>query len=694
MEMSGFGDAFGREKEGVDDMKKILFPQVNGMIHGGDYNPEQWLDRPDILKEDIRLMKKAGVNCATLGVFSWSVYEPAEGEYHFDWLTGIMDELYKNGIYTVLATPTGARPAWLDAKYPEAMRVGRDGVRNMHGLRHNHCLTSPAFRKKAESLIRRLADRVKDHPGLILWHISNELGGECYCPLCQAKFREYLKLRFHDDINELNHAWWTTFWSHTYSSFDQIEAPMAHGEGSIMGLNLAWKEFTTWNMCQYISFERTILKEITPKIPATTNFMHLYPGLDYHKLAKQLDVISWDSYPVYHNNQETVMQTSMGAAFDHALMRGMKPGQPFMLMESTPSLVNWHPYNKLKRPGMHRVGSLQAIACGSDTVQYFQWRKGRGSFEQYHGAVLDHLGTDDTRVFREVTEVGELLKKLAPVTGSAVTAKAAVLFDWSNRWAVADMAGLAKETKKYEQTCLDQFSSLLKIGVETDVVSPLADLSGYAVAVAPMLYLLKPETAPHLKAYVEQGGRLILTYLCGYVDEHELCWLGGFPGDGMKELAGLYSEEIDTLYPTDRNHADFADGDSFEIRDYCEVLKASDAEVMAEYRDDFYAKTPVVTRKKTGKGECWYVGARIEQAGMEKIYRQCLTEAGVALAPMPEGVEHHCRENGTERFDFYLNETDQPQAVPAVSAGKELLGETEVTDTVSLEPYGVAVVRS
>ena len=673
-------------------MTNALFPAVRGLLHGGDYNPEQWLDRPDILEEDVRLMKMAGVNCVTLGVFSWSAYEPRENEFRFEWLREIMDRLYANGIYTILATPTGARPAWLDAQYPECMRVSRAGVRNHHGVRHNHCLTSPAFRRRAEIVIRRLGEAVGNHPGVILWHISNELGGECCCDLCQNRFRDYLRARYHNNIDELNHAWWTAFWSHTYTSFEQIELPYQNGEGSIMGLNLAWKEFTTWNMADYIRFEREILRDIAPDTPATTNFMRLYQGLDYHALARELDVISWDSYPMYHTDAEPLSQTAAATAFDHAVMRGMRPERPFMLMESTPSLVNWHPFNKLKRPGAHMLASLQAVACGSDTVQYFQWRKGRGSYEQYHGAVMDHLGRDDTRVFREVAQVGEALKKLAPVAGSVVHAQAAVLFDWSNRWAIDNMAGLDQSRKLYEETCRTQHEILASLGVETDVVSPMADLSGYKLVAAPMLYLLHDGEAAHLIDYVRGGGTLVLTYLTGYLDKDTLNYLGGFPGDGLKDVVGLYSEEIDTLYPTERNGAAFADGFTAEIRDFCEILKVQDAEVLATYTGDFYQGTPVVTRRREGLGQVYYVGARLSNEGMAHIYRQCME--GMEVHPMPEHTEHHRRESDDRRFDFYLNHSTEPVTVPLRQNGRELLTGLDAETTLTLPPYGAAVVAS
>ena len=282
---------------------------VNKLIHGGDYNPEQWLSRPDILEKDIEYMKQAGINEATLGVFSWAMYEPKEGEFHFDWLVQIMDNLYQNGISTILATPSAARPVWLDHKYPEVMRVDGMGNRNRHGFRHNHCMSSELYREKVSLIIRKLAEAVGDHPGLLMWHISNEFGGECYCDKCKSKFQEHLRRRFHNDIEELNHEWWTTFWSARYSDFSEIEPPYNNGQTAIMGLNLEWKRFTTRNYEDYMSVEIDAVRAYSPKkdIPITTNFMGRFYGIDYRVLAKKIDAISWDSYPAFHNDFEEVL---------------------------------------------------------------------------------------------------------------------------------------------------------------------------------------------------------------------------------------------------------------------------------------------------------------------------------------------------------------------------------------------------
>lgn len=672
---------------------KALFPQIGGILHGGDYNPEQWLDRPDILAEDIRLMKKAGMNCATLGVFSWSKYEPKEGFFDFEWLTGIIDRLYADGIYTILATPSGAKPVWLDEKYEEVRRVDKNGVRERHRARENHCMSSPVFRNKVETVVTKLHEAVGNHPGILMWHVSNEFGGECYCPLCVKRFQEYLRNKFDDDIEKLNHAWWTTFWSHNYNSFNQIEPPYSNGEYSIMGLNLEWKRFVTWNMNDYMNHEISLLRKLTPDRPVTTNFMQLYEGLDYRQMAENLDVVSWDSYPRFHNDYESLKDTFAGSAFDNAVMRSMKKNKPFMLMESAPGLVNWHEYNKLKKPGIHKLFSIQALACGSDTVQYFQWRKGRGSFEQYHGAVVDHLGRDDTRIFKEVEALGEDLKKLYKVAGSLVSSKAAVIFDWDVMWALDDMKGMADATKKYAETCAGIFKIFLSYGIDADIINQTDSFEGYQIIAAPMLYMLKPGVTERMKQFVQDGGQLMATYATGYVDSDTLCFMGGFPGDGLHELFGVVSEELDTFYPKDRNSVAFKTGARGSVTDYAERLRVSDAEILGVYEEDFYAGEPAVTMKSCGKGNAYYAGCRLDEETMSDLIRQMLKGTDITIMELPENVEYHVRYGRDEKYEFYLNIGDCDVSMQA-AGGTELLSGEEISGILKLGAKQAAVIKS
>ena len=672
----------------------VLFPKIPVLLHGGDYNPDQWLDRPDILEEDIKMMKKAGVNTATVGVFSWSALEPQEGNFQFGWLHDIMDKLYENGIYTVLATPTGARPAWMDEKYPSVLRVEKDGRRNHHSGRHNHCMSSLEYRALVEKMDTKLAQEFGNHPGLILWHISNELGGECYCDSCKKRFQEYLREKYHNNIEELNKQWWTSFWSRRFDSFEQIEPPYDNGEHSILGLNLDWKRFNSWNMKDYLAFERRVLKKYTPQVPATANFMKLFEQLDYVDLAKEIDIISWDGYPSWNNDYETPVDTAAELSFDHAVMRSLKKDKPFMLMESTPSLVNWHSVNKLKRPGILRASSIQTIGCGSDTVQYFQWRKGRGAAEQFHGAVVDHLGRDDTRVFKEVSEVGELLKKLAPVTGSRVASKAAVLFDWSNRWAIKDMQGMAHDTKNYEKEVRKFYNIHLKKGINADIVFPLEDLSSYSLVVLPMYYAVSKEAGAWLKEYVKNGGTVVATYLTAYVNENTLAYLGGFPGAGLGEVFGLYAEELDTLYPTDSNAVLMKDGNKAIVKDYCELIKLTGAEVLGTYESDFYAGMPAVTVHSYGNGKAYYIGTRMEEEDLIKFFTQIWSECGIKEKELPEGVEYLTRtaEDGSI-FDFYVNYNAMPVTVQLSKDGTNLLNGEAVSGKVEILPFNAVVVK-
>lgn len=673
----------------------IFNKPINKIIHGGDYNPEQWLDRPDILAKDIEYMKQAGINEATLGVFSWAMYEPTEGDFHFEWLKEIMDNLYKNGIYTILATPSGARPAWLDEKYPEAMRVDGMGVRNRHSFRHNHCLSSPKFREKIGIIDRKLAEQFGDHPGLLMWHISNEFGGECFCDECKKKFQAHLKNKF-GTIENLNHEWWTTFWSKRYNSFDQVQPPYHNGETCINGLNLEWKRFTSQNFADYMCHEIDTIRKYSknPSVPVTTNMMGSYYEIDYRVLAEKIDAISWDSYPSFHNDFETYHDTMMKAAYDNAIMRGLKKEKPFMLMESAPGLVNWQQYNKLKRPGVHKQFAVQTLACGSDTIQYFQIRKSRGAPEQFHGALIDHLGTNDTRVFKEVAETGDLLKKLTALEGSLPKNKVAIIFEWENWWALNNASAFSNMTKNYDKTCFGYYKKLLEMGVEADVISTRDSLTDYSLVIAPMLYLLNNNIAQKLKDFVSNGGILLGTYITGYVNENTLCYQGGFPGDGLSEVFGLISEEIDTLYPSDKNEVEFkGSSKNWLVKDYAEILHVKDAEVLAQYKEDFYKGMPALTCKTFGKGKAYYQAARCNLEGMTDFFNQLVSDAEITPKEIPEGIEYHTRYSETELFEFYLNTSEKEIEVRNL-CGTDMATGLKVENKVCLKPKDVLILCS
>jgi len=683
-------------------MKK--FPPVSSkcpsMLHGGDYNPDQWLHIPQIIEEDFRLMKLARCNAMSVGIFSWAALEPREGEYRFGWLDSIMDRLSSIKAFAVLATPSGARPPWMAQQYPEVLRVAANRQRNLFGVRHNHCYTSPVYREKIGEMNSALAKRYKDHPALLLWHVSNEYGGECHCQLCQDAFREWLKQKYHDDLDALNRAWWTGFWAHTYSDWLQIESPAPQGEQLVHGHNLDWKRFVTDQTVAFMKKEIEPLKEITPDIAVTTNFMGTYQGLNYWKLAEHIDVISWDSYPAWHCPDRDIEEASF-QGFIHDMCRSFKKGKPFMLMESTPSITNWSAHPKLKRPGVHKMASLLAIAHGSDTVQYFQWRKSRGGCEKFHGAVVDHEGSENSRVFRDVAEVGKVLVKLDEIVGTSVAPEVALIYDWENNWAIDDVKGLGHD-KKYVETVHHHYMPFWNRGIPVDVVNMDQDFSSYKLLVAPMLYMVREGVGERITDFVREGGILVTTYWSGIVDENDLCFLGGFPGP-LREVLGIRDEEIDTLYASDENSVTWVKDNALGVAgrygtgNLCGLIHCEGARALATYDNDFYAGRPAVTEHCFGKGRAYYIAARMGPDFHEAFF-DSLCQKGMMTPllenPLPKGVTVQLRTDGETRYLFFVNVQDQTVKIPlGVVAGTDLCSREKCSDILELRPYGVAIIK-
>lgn len=671
------------------------------LMHGADYNPDQWLHDPQVFAEDIRLMKLANCNVMAVGIFSWATLEPEEGIYHFEWLDGVLDSFAANGIYAWLATPSGARPTWMSEKYPEVLRVEKNRVRNLHGMRHNHCFSSPVYREKVAQINSKLAERYSHHPAIVGWHVSNEYGGECHCDYCQEAFRSWLKRKY-GSLDALNRAWWTAFWSHTYTSWTQVESPAPHGETMVHGQNLDWRRFVSDQTIDFCKHEMLPLREVNPDLPCTVNMMDLYEGLDYREFAKVVDVISWDAYPTWHDATSDA-KTASWFAFNHDLFRSLKQ-KPFMLMESTPSLTNWQPVSKLKRPGMHKLSSLQAVAHGSDTVQYFQWRKSRGSSEKFHGAVVDHAGHEHTRVFRDVASLGESLSRLEAVVGTSVPAEAAIIFDWDNRWAIKDAQGPRNQGIHYEETVMQHYHALWEMGVPTDIIGSFDDFDSYKLIVVPMAYLLRAETGDKLEQFVRDGGTLLATYWTGVVDENDLCHLGGFPGP-LRKTVGVWAEEIDGLHDHDRNAVIMAEGNPlnltgvFEIHELCERIHVEGAEVIGVYQQDFYAGEPVLTVNELGKGKAYYLAARVsDSAFYEELYGQLVQEAGVRRAldaELPPGVTAGLRSDGEHEYIFVQNFSGQSALVelPGTEYEDAESGQTLTSSSIQLSANGICVLK-
>ncbi|MCZ8514588.1 beta-galactosidase [Paenibacillus filicis] len=668
--------------------KNVKLPHL---FYGGDYNPEQWPE--EVWHEDMRLMKQAGVNIVSVGIFSWSLLQPSPEAYDFAWMDRLMDLLAENGIYADLATATASPPAWLAKLHPESLPVDENGARYMQGSRQHYCPNSAAFREYGQALVRKLAERYKDHPALAMWHINNEYGchiSRCYCEACTEKFREWLQRRY-GTIEELNSRWGTNFWSQKYYDWSEIGLPGKTPTYANPGQQLDYSRFMSDSLLDAYLGEYRVLREITPNLPIMTNLMGAFKPLDEFEWAKHMDVVTWDSYP------EPTAGIPVLAAMQHDLMRSLKGGDPFILMEQVTSQVNWRLQNPVKRPGIMRLWSYQAVARGGDGVMFFQWRQSRAGAEKFHGAMVSHTGDENSRVYREVRQLGNELKRLDAIVDSRVEAEAAIVFDWHNWWALELDSKPSRDVHYIEQV-KQYYKPLFEANIGVDFVPPSADLSKYKLVIAPALYMVKPGEADNLETYVRQGGTLLLTFFSGIVDENDRIHLGGYPAP-FRSLLGLTVEEFDPMLPGQTNGLTAAEnsgaGGVYRCDLWADVIRLEGAEALASFTGDFFAGSPAVTRHRFGQGCAYYVGTQPEEAFTARLLGSIAEEVGLK-APLqaPPGVEVTVRAKDGNRYVFVLNHLQETAEI-RLPAGEhpELIRGVKVQDVLKLEPNGAAIIR-
>lgn len=663
------------------------------VLYGGDYNPEQWPE--EVWRRDYELFDAARIDTVTVGVFVWALTNPAEGVYDFTVLDRVVERATAEGRSICLATGTGAHPPWLARAYPEVTRTDFEGRRHRFGQRHNSCPSSPAFQRLSAGLARRVGQRYSGNPAVVAWHVGNEYGGACYCDLCGTAFRGWLRHKF-STLDALNAAWYTTFWSHRFTDWDEIEPPSAlteHWRGpdhtAFQGITLDYLRFMSDAMLANFRAEKAALRE-SSELPVTTNFMGMYRPIDYHRWAADLDFVSWDNYPPDDTSQARM-------ALAHDLMRGLKGGQPFWLMEQTPSYTASRDVNPLKRPGLLRLWSWQAVAHGADSVLYFQLRASRGACEKYHGAVIGHGDRADTRVFREVAELGAELEKLGDATlGARTPARVALLFDWDSWWAL-ELSDGPSRLVRYLDVVLSYHRALWDAGVDLDVVPVTADLAGYVVVVAPALHMVKGDLAARLEAVARRGGSVLSTFLSGRVDGNDLAFLADVPGP-LAPLMGIRVDEWDARAADVVNPVRLGtDGLVVGSRLLFEIVIPDGADVIGTYQADFYADTPAVTRNAFGAGHGWYVATGLDQTGVSWVVGQVLDRHGLTgpYADLAD-VETTVRVSPAgDHVRFLLNHRAEPVEVTVVAGGTDLLtgARVESGQTVKLDRYGVLVLR-
>lgn len=660
-------------------------PSRKELAYGADYNPEQW--SRDVWAQDIALMRDAGVNLVSLGVFSWASLEPRPGVHDFAWLDDVMDRLAASGIGANLSNATASPPPWFSHRYPETLPMLRDGTRLWPGSRQAFCPSSPIYREHALALTTTIAERYAAHPALAMWHVSNEIGGHnarCYCDASAAAFRDWLRVR-HGDLGRLNDAWGTSFWSQRYSDWDEILPPLQAPSFRNPTHILDFQRFSSDACLRTYVAERDVLRTITPTIPITTNFVisRFASNLDYSSWAPEVDIVANDHYL---DASDPAAHVELALAADAS--RGLAAGRSWMVMEHSPSATNWQPRNVAKQPGEMIRNSLQHVARGADGVMFFQWRASKAGAEKYHSAMIPHAGAD-TKIWREAVELGGILNRLGDAVGSTLSADVALVFDWESWWALD-----AEAHPSIDVTYLDRvhalYRSLWEAGVTVDVVPPDRDLSPYRLVVLPMLYVADRETAQRLDRYVAAGGSIIVTYMSGIVDENLHVYLGGYPG-AFRECLGIRVEEFFPLREDERVTLD--DGGSADT--WCELLHLEGAVSLANYVDGPLPGVPAVTSHRYGDGNAWYVATRLDRDATDRLIRDILTATDIKppipMVTAPAGLEATRRIGERHSYLFLINHGDETAHVR--TTGRDLASDRDVAGTLSLKGGMVAVIR-
>jgi beta-galactosidase len=650
--------------------------------YGADYNAEQW--PAETHEEDVRLMLEANVTVATVAVFAWSLLEPSDGEFEFEWLDRIIDRLYEAGIGVDLATSTATPPNWLSLQHPDTLLVDEWGHVLSPGSRQHVNPSSATYRRYATRLVRRLAERYGQHPGVVAWHVGNEFGNDNprdYGDESAAVFRQWLEGKY-GSIEVLNARWGTTFWSQRYRSFEEVLPPRAAPTFHNPAHLLDYERFSSDALLSAYRAEADVLRELSPGVPVTTNFMGFFRPADYWAWSREVDFISDDSYP-----DPTVEDSWMDAAMQRDLMRSLGGGRPWVLMEQSTSAVNWRPLNAPKRPGQMRALSYQAVARGADGIMFFQWRQSQRGGEKFHSAMVPAAGTD-SRIWREVVELGRELRELEPsVLGTRTESSGvAIVIDWDSWWSAEQPSTPAR--LDYIDAVRPWHHALLNLGVTTDFVHVDSDLSAYDLVVAPMLFVADESTLARFDSFVERGGTLLVTALTGVTDADAAFHRGG-PLGSLAATLGVRVEEYAPHDPTESVSVE--GGVTFSTGQWAEVVHAEGAEVLATFRGGLADGGPALTRKRSRTGSAWYLAADATEAAARAVLNLILSTASnpvIRTDPaLPSGVEEVRR--GTLTFLI----SHRPDTVRVARAGYDVLADTAV-DEIVLEAHGVAILAA
>jgi beta-galactosidase len=553
-------------------------------------------------------------------------------------------------------------------------------------------VNSEKYRERAAAIAELMAKRYQKYPGLVAWHVSNEYGTYCYCENCQRKFRQWLKNRY-KTIENLNERWNTTFWGRIVYDFDEIMLPTELNDDYRFNpvIQLDYMRFVTDSTKECYENERNVLKKYTPDIPVFSNISGYIKKLNQFVMTENMDCAGWDNYP------SPIDDLSL-PALKHDIMRALKDGKPYIITEQSPNQQNWQPYNKLKRPGEVRTLAYQGLARGADACLFFQMRQSVAGQEKFHGAVISHADTENTRIFREITQLGTELDRLGDsFLDGRTNAEVGMIFDWDNWWALELTSGPTKDMDYLAQVT-KYYKAFYDKNIQVDILKVTSDFSKYKVLVAPLLYMMKPGLDEKIREFVKAGGTLIATYMTGIADENDRCIFGAYPGK-LRDVLGVWVEETQAMFPEEYNHMSVKTGDGlkdeYSCGFLCDIIHAENAEVLAEYKDDFFAGTPCLTRNSFGEGAAYYLASEPEEAFLQDFVEKLCGEHEITPAFESTGrVEICIRENEKGKIYFIINHWEEAAEVDLKEKSyQNLLNGETLTGRVKVNSRDVLVLK-
>jgi beta-galactosidase len=675
--------------------EEYLFPKDGGIYVGVDYYPEHWPQ--ERWETDLRMMREAGFNIVRVAEFSWILFEPEEGRYEFDWLDRWLALTDKYGIKVIVGTPTAIMPAWLARKYPEALEMKSTGQRTVWGGRRHNCYSDKDFRRLSEGVVHALAEHYANHPSIVGWQVDNEFGNaDCYCDKCQAGFQRWLQRKY-GNLAELNRAWGTHFWGQRLADWEEIPIPNNRtGDWAISNpsASLDWVRFMSHQQVEFNDMQVRILREKCPPSQFIThNFMGLHNSLNYYDLARELDFVSWDNYP------KLSPAIPIDASLAADVMRGIKK-RNFLIMEQTAGPLGWEVFSRNPQPGELRKICYQQLAHGADGQIWFRWRTCTVGREQYWHGLLGHDGKANSR-YQEAAQVAREYRQLAPyLAGTTPRPKVAILYDYDSIWALKIQPGYPgadhpAAIKRY-------YHALFRAGVDVDIVRPGDDLSRYRLVLSPHLHVLTDAVANQLVEFVEAGGVLLADCRTGVKDETNLVYDRTLPGllspalgIEIKEYESLALGIVDKKETTYKIHTQSPLGASYTAAHYADWITPTSAVPLAQYDQQHLTEFAAVTRNEHGDGIGWYVGTIVSEPEFyDKLVARLLSDAKIRpLVQPPAGVEATVRRYDKRGLLFLINHTPEEKSIAVPQGKRDLLTNNPSGQSLTLEPFGVAVLE-